>query len=136
MTKKRVVLTMCLVCFFAVSLWAQSEAPHYCKTEVGVLGPYPNPGNVHVGDPCFGTKNGQRYEGEAVMGKDNDEPKDGMGKDNDGPKDGLPHYCKTEVGVLGPYPNPGNVHVGDPCFGTKNGRRYEGEAVMGKNTGN
>jgi hypothetical protein len=34
--------------------------------------------------------------------------------------------------VLGPYPNPGNVHVGDSCYGTKNGERHEGVAVMSR----
>jgi len=46
-------------------LWAQ--VPQYCQTDAGVLGPYPNDGSVKVGDACFGTKNGQRYEGLAVM---------------------------------------------------------------------
>jgi hypothetical protein len=107
--------------------------PRYCKTDAGVLGPYRNPGNVAVGDPCFGTKNGTRYEGVAVMS-----PSDGGGgsSDNGGGESrkgngGLPRYCKTDAGVLGPYQNPGNVAVGDPCFGTKNGTRYEGVAVMG-----
>jgi hypothetical protein len=47
--------------------------------------------------------------------------------------DGFPHYCKTDVGILGPYPNPdGQVKVGDSCFGTQNGQRYDGVAVMSK----
>ena len=45
----------------------------------------------------------------------------------------VPHYCQADVGVLGPYPNDGSVKVGDSCFGTKNGRRYDGVAVMSKN---
>ena len=45
---------------------------------------------------------------------------------------GVPHYCKTDAGVLGPYPNDGSVKVGDACYGTKNGRRYDGVAVMSK----
>jgi len=109
------------------------QIPHYCDTEVGVLGPYPNDGSVHVGDACFGTKNGKRYEGTAVMGRDDSS----TGSDSDkgrrrggDSRDDVPHYCDTEVGVLGPYPNDGSVHVGDACFGTKNGKRYEGTAVM------
>jgi hypothetical protein len=34
---------------------------------------------------------------------------------------------------LGPYPNDGSVKVGDSCYGTKNGRRYDGVAVMSRN---
>ena len=45
---------------------------------------------------------------------------------------GVPRYCKTDAGVLGSYPNDGSVKVGDSCFGTKGGRRYEGVAVMSK----
>jgi hypothetical protein len=46
-------------------------------------------------------------------------------------KGGVAHYCKTDAGVLGPYPNDGSVKVGDPCFGTdKNGQRHDGVAVM------
>jgi len=57
---------------FALSMmsgpvYAQGGVPHYCKTDVGVLGPYPNDGSVGVGDSCYGTKNGQRYDGVAVM---------------------------------------------------------------------
>lgn len=96
-----------------------SDLPRYCKTTAGVLGPYDNPGNVRVGDPCFGTKDGQRYEGTAVSGPDSGTT-----------STDLPHYCRTEAGILGPYDNPGSVHVGDPCFGTKDGRRYDGVAVM------
>jgi len=79
------------------------------------LGPYPNDGSVKVGDPCFGTKNGQRYNGTAVMGR--------SGGGGGGGKSGVPQYCETEAGVLGPYPNDGSVKIGDPCFGTKNGQR-------------
>jgi hypothetical protein len=50
-------------------LCGQAGVPHYCKTDAGVLGPYPNDGSVKVGDACYGTKNGQRYEGVAVMSK-------------------------------------------------------------------
>ena len=48
------------------------DCPHYCSTEVGVLGPYPNPGcRVKVGDACFGTdKQGQRQEGTVVAEKE------------------------------------------------------------------
>ena len=110
----------------------QDDLPHYCQTSVGVLGPYPNPGNVQVGDSCFGTKNGRRYPGTAVMGPERNEDTDDHSSGNGQSKDELPHHCRTEVGVLGPYPNDGSVHVGDPCFGTKNGRRYEGTAVVRK----
>jgi hypothetical protein len=116
--------------FFALttSLWAQkSGIPRYCKTDAGVLGPYPNDGSVGVGDRCFGTKNGKRYEGVAVMSKGGSEDDGGGGGEKKG---GVPRYCKTDAGVLGPYPNDGSVGVGDPCFGTKNGKRYEGVAVM------
>jgi hypothetical protein len=124
----------------SLALHAQDRnVPHYCKTDAGVLGPYPNDGSVGVGDPCFGTKNGRRYEGVAVMKKTSDEDKDSgdTGSKRGGTSQGaakqdrnVPHYCKTDAGVLGPYPNDGSVGVGDPCFGTKNGRRYEGVGVM------
>jgi hypothetical protein len=109
------------------------DIPHYCKTDVGVLGPYPNDGSVRVGDPCYGTKNGRQYYGVAVMNKSGDDSASSGRKDRDGSQnkdDDIPHYCKTEVGVLGPYPNDGSVRVGDPCYGTKNGRQYYGTAVM------
>jgi hypothetical protein len=107
---------------------AQDDVPHYCATSAGVLGPYPNDGSVHVGDPCFGTKNGRKYYGTAVMSADSsggEEHRSGRNADS------VPHYCSTDAGVLGPYPNDGSVRVGDPCFGTKNGRKYYGTAVMG-----
>ena len=44
---------------------------------------------------------------------------------------GFPQYCKTGAGVLGPYQN-NSVKVGEPCCGTKNGKRYDGVAVMSK----
>ena len=50
-------------------LCGQGSVPHHCKTDAGVLGPYPNDGSVKVGDACYGTKNGQRYEGVAVLSK-------------------------------------------------------------------
>jgi hypothetical protein len=37
-------------------------------------------------------------------------------------QDGVPHYCQTDAGVLGRYPNDGSVKVGDPCYGTKGGQ--------------
>ena len=50
---------------------------------------------------------------------------------------GVPRYCKTDAGVLGPYPNDGSVKVGDPCFGTDaSGQRHDGTAVMSKNQSN
>ena len=53
-----------------IALWAQSGVPHYCKTDAGVLGPYPNNGNVKVGDACYGTDvNGETHNGTAVMSK-------------------------------------------------------------------
>lgn len=36
----------------------------------------------------------------------------------DKPKSTLPRFCCTDVGKLGPYPNPGNVYEGDNCWGT------------------
>jgi len=63
------------VCFFSLLVistlaFGQGGVPHYCKTSVGVLGPYPNDGSVKVGDACFGTTpDGQRHEGTAVMSK-------------------------------------------------------------------
>jgi hypothetical protein len=115
------------------ALYAQGGVPRYCKTDAGVLGPYPNDGSVKVGDSCFGTKDGQRYEGVAVMSKSGDSG--GVGSDQGGSgKGGVPHYCKTDAGVLGPYPNDGSVKVGDSCFGTKDGQRYEGVAVMNKSS--
>lgn len=114
-------------------VWAEDEYPHYCKTEVGVLGPYENNGSVGVGDRCFGTKNGRRYWGTAVMNRSGSSESDDQGNGSSRRKDDkVPRYCSTEVGVLGPYPNDGSVRVGDPCYGTKNGKRYEGTAVMGK----
>jgi hypothetical protein len=91
--------------------------PRYCKTDAGVLGPYPNDGSVKVGDACYGTKGGQRFEGVAVT------------NNNVSP----PRYCKTDAGVLGPYPNDGSVKVGDACYGTKGGQRFEGVAVTNNN---
>jgi hypothetical protein len=117
-----------------VTAWAQDDVPHYCKTAAGVLGPYPNDGRVRVGDPCYGTRNGRRYEGTAVMspgGDDKDNTGGGADRRNNSDDD-APHYCKTDAGVLGPYPNDGSVRVGDPCYGTRNGRRYEGVAVMSR----
>jgi hypothetical protein len=116
-------------------LCGQSGVPHYCKTDAGVLGPYPNDGSVKVGDACYGTKNGRRYEGVAVMSKNDggdDEDSGGGSKRGNTSNTGVPHYCKTDAGVLGPYPNDGRVKVGGACYGTKNGRRYEGVAVMSK----
>jgi hypothetical protein len=111
-------------------LFAQGSVPHYCKTEAGILGPYPNDGSVKVGDSCYGTRNGQRYEGTAVMSNNsNANVSDDGGSSSKG---GVPHYCKTEAGILGPYPNDGSVKVGDSCYGTRNGQRYEGTAVMSK----
>ena len=52
-------------------LCAQGGFPQYCKTNVGVLGPYQND-SVKVGEPCYGTKDGQRYDGVAVMSKNDD----------------------------------------------------------------
>ncbi|WP_437748029.1 C39 family peptidase [Sorangium sp. So ce1504] len=41
----------------------------------------------------------------------------------------LPQYCCTPYGTLGPYPNPGDVHIGDPCYGTDiYGNVYTGRA--------
>jgi hypothetical protein len=99
-----------------------------------VLGPYPNDGSVKVGDACYGTKNGKRYEGVAVMSKSDASDDDDNGGDGKGSssKGGVPRYCKTDAGVLGPYPNDGSVKVGDACYGTKNGKRYEGVAVMSR----
>lgn len=137
----RIWYTRCIgllgLLFLSAALCAQDGLPHYCKTDVGVLGPYPNPGNVNVGDSCFGTKNGQQYNGVAVMSKSGNADNSGNDDGNNRPSknsnsNGLPRYCKTDAGVLGPYPNPGNVHVGDACFGTKNGQRYDGVAVMSK----
>ena len=104
------------------ALSGQEGLPRYCDTEAGVLGPYDNPGNVRVGDPCFGTKDGRRYDGTAVMGRSRPTPR----------PERLPRYCDTEAGVLGPYPNSGDVQVGDPCFGMKDGQRYEGTAVTSR----
>ena len=62
-----------LLLLFAVSGVANAQSnqvPHYCRTDVGVLGPYPNDGSVKVGDSCFGTKNGRR-----VPRRRGDEPK-------------------------------------------------------------
>ena len=124
----RVSMGLCALSMASGILCAQGSVPHYCKTDAGVLGPYPNDGSVKVGDRCYGTKGGQRYEGVAVMSKSGDDD-DGKGG---GSKDGVPHYCKTDAGVLGPYPNDGSVKVGDPCYGTKDGHRYDGVAVMSK----
>jgi hypothetical protein len=118
--------------FVAVTtpVWAQkSGVPRYCKTDAGILGPYPNDGSVGVGDPCYGTKNGKRYEGVAVMSRGASDDNAGGGGASE-KKGGVPRYCKTDAGVLGPYPNDGSVGVGDPCYGTKNGKRYEGVAVV------
>jgi len=111
--------------------------PHYCKTDGGVLGPYPNDGRVKVGDPCFGTdSSGRQHYGTAVMskGNGNNEDTDNTGDSDDTASQGsIPHYCKTDGGVLGPYPNDGRVKVGDPCFGTdSSGRQHYGTAVMSK----
>ena len=46
-------------------------------------------------------------------------------------KKGYPRYCCTEAGVLGPYNND-SVPEGGDCYGTKNGRRYEGKACYSK----
>jgi hypothetical protein len=115
-------------------VYGQGSVPHYCKTEAGVLGPYPNDGSVKVGDACYGTKNGKRYEGAAVMGKSTDsgDSDNGGGSKGGGSDKGVPHYCKTDAGVLGPYPNDGSVKAGDACYGTKGGKRYEGVAVVSK----
>ena len=43
---------------------------------------------------------------------------------------GWPKYCDTEVGLLGPYDN-NSVPEGGACYGTKNGKRYEGKASYG-----
>jgi len=112
---------------------SKGDVPRYCKTDAGVLGPYPNDGSIKVGDACYGTKNGQRYEGVAVMSKSGGGDDDSAGDSKGGTsKGGVPRYCKTDAGVLGPYPNDGSVKVGDACYGTKNGQRYEGVAVMSK----
>jgi hypothetical protein len=101
--------------------------PQYCKTDAGVLGPFQN-NSVKVGEPCFGTKDGQRYDGVAVMSKSGEDSGDAT---DGGGKGGFPQYCKTDAGVLGPYQN-NSVKVGEPCFGTKDGKRYDGVAVMTK----
>jgi hypothetical protein len=136
----RLFLGISLLSMIAGTLCAQTSLPQYCKTEAGVLGPYTNPGNVKVGDPCYGTKNGQTYSGVAVMSKGGGDENDNVvpGGSNQGRRqpggnnDDLPHYCKTEAGVLGPYPNPGNVHAGDPCYGIKDGQTYYGVAVVNR----
>jgi hypothetical protein len=136
----RLGISLIAVCTMAAMMHAQDRRiPHYCKTGAGVLGPYPNDGSVRVGDPCFGTKDGRRYDGTAVMARDdNDEDADNTSREEptrrppNSQSDGVPHYCKTGAGVLGPYPNDGSVRVGDPCYGTKNGRRYNGTAVMSR----
>ena len=65
----RIPIAICSLLVSSLFLCAQSGVPHYCKTDAGVLGPYPNDGSVRVGDPCYGTKGGQRYDGVAVMSK-------------------------------------------------------------------
>ncbi len=103
-------------------LCAQGGFPQYCKTNAGVF-PFTiktTPPSVKVGEPCYGTKDGQRYDGVAVMSKNDDSS-----------KGGFPQYCKTNAGVLGPYQN-NSVKVGEPCYGTKDGQRYDGVAVMRK----
>jgi hypothetical protein len=117
---------------------AQTGAPRYCKTDVGVLGPYPNDGSVAVGDACYGTDaNGQRHEGTAVMSRSGSSSSAGgggnSGRGGQSSNSGAPRYCKTDVGVLGPYPNDGSVAVGDACYGTSaDGQRHEGTAVMSR----
>jgi hypothetical protein len=66
------------------------------------------------------------------MSKDGGEIGDDIHKTVERPSKGVPHYCDTEAGVLGPYPNDGSVKVGDSCFGTQNGQRYDGTAVMNR----
>jgi hypothetical protein len=85
---------------------------------------------VHVGDKCYGTADdGSKHYGTAVMTKSGN----GDGNGNAGGNEGVPHYCKTDVGVLGPYPNDGSVHVGDKCYGTADdGSKHYGTAVMSK----
>jgi len=122
--------TLLIASIFAIPTSAQQHRgyPRYCKTDAGVLGPYNND-SVPEGGACFGTKNGKRYEGVAVYSKDDDsEGSKGGGSDN---KKGYPRYCKTDAGVLGPYNND-SVPEGGACFGTKNGKRYEGVAVYSK----
>lgn len=112
------------------------DCPRYCSTDVGILGPYPNPGcRVKVGDPCFGTDSrGQRREGTAVAGRSRPNGGESEDQERDSSQDDCPRYCSTDAGVLGPYPNPGcKVKVGDPCFGTDSqGQRREGIAVAGR----
>ena len=86
--------------FFAVTttLWAQKvNVPRYCKTDAGVLGPYPNDGSVGVGDPCYGTKNGQRYEGVAVMSKGGSEDDGAAGGEKKG---GGRHQSSRQLSFL------------------------------------
>ena len=65
--KSRTILVVATLSMLSGVLYAQGGVPRYCQTDAGVLGPYPNDGSVKVGDSCFGTKNGQRYDGVAVM---------------------------------------------------------------------
>jgi hypothetical protein len=101
----------------------KKEYPKYCCTEAGVLGPYNND-SVPEGGDCYGTKDGQRYEGKACYGKDNEESKDS--EDSKEKKD-YPKYCCTDAGKLGPYNND-SVPEGGDCYGTKDGQRHEGKA--------
>lgn len=113
-----------------------NDCPRYCSTDVGVLGPYPNPGcQVKVGDPCFGTDSrGQRREGTAVAGRSQTGRSRSEDQDRGSNQQDCPRYCSTDAGILGPYANPGcKVKVGDPCFGTdKQGQRRDGIAVAGR----
>lgn len=101
--------------------------PKYCCTSVGRLGPYDND-SVPEGGACYGTKNGRRYEGTACYGNDDKESKKKSKKKKH--DDEYPQYCCTDVGRLGPYKND-SVPEGGSCYGTKNGRRYEGTACYG-----
>jgi hypothetical protein len=101
------------------------EYPKYCCTSVGRLGPYDND-SVPEGGACYGTKDGRRYEGTACYGDDDNESKKKTHKKKHDDDD-FPQYCCTDVGRLGPYKND-SVPEGGKCYGTKNGRRYEGTA--------
>jgi hypothetical protein len=99
--------------------------PKYCCTSVGRLGPYDND-SVPEGGACYGTKDDRRYEGTACYGDDDKANKQKKHKKKHDDDD-FPQYCCTNVGRLGPYKND-SVQEGGRCYGTKNGRRYEGTA--------
>lgn len=134
----RIFLTLSIqvlaLLLLSTSLRAQTDVPHFCKTDAGVLGPYPNDGTLKVGGKCYGTdQQGQRHVGTAVLSR-NDNDAAGGGSAESGAKSGkigVPHYCQTDAGVLGPYPNDQSLSVGDPCYGTdSNGQRHDGTLVM------